>query len=228
MALQTETVLLVIVVLLGASDCQPDKYLDDSLPESPTKNCKYLNLPILDLQTDGSSQYLPPATELTDQKKLLKIMGDNFDDEFMSIEKPKRRREPLEWKLQGDMPEYIKNQNLRRYPDGTNMRLGLPYLQSRKKFRKWLWGRTHCPVKYVWKNLGKRFWPRWLKVGECYQTKQSCSIPSGLTCLPSISTSKNVLFWGCIRERQNEMYCRWITVPYPVITECKCGGECDE
>ncbi|XP_077865900.1 noggin A isoform X1 [Saccoglossus kowalevskii] len=215
---------LVFLMLLGWSYCQPSLFLHDS-PSDSSKKCRYMDLPLLDLELDQGSSYNPPQHELQNTSRLLQLLGErNFDFEYMRITRPKKKRLPVDLKLRGEIPEDIQSQNLRRMPDGTNTRVG-PH--SRKRFRRWLWARTHCPVRQSWKNLGKRFWPRWLKVGDCYQGQNSCSIPSGLTCLPSESTTKNVLFWACIEDRlDRKMLCRWIYVPYPIITECSCGGNC--
>ncbi|XP_077980165.1 noggin-2-like [Glandiceps talaboti] len=216
--------LIIILIVVGVSHCQPNVDLDTSPPKT-VNNCKYIDLPILHFDK-GHGALTPPVHELENNAELMRKLGDDYDEEFMSITRPSRRRLPVEWKLKGETPKYIRTQNLKRYPDGTNMKVGLSYLRSRQKIRKWLWARTHCPVKYTWKNLGKRFWPRWLKVGECHQTKESCSIPSGLNCLPVNSTEKRILFWACIDDRSDRKFCQWINVPYPVLTECRCGGNC--
>jgi hypothetical protein len=33
----------------------------------------------------------------------------------------------------------------------------------------WLVRRATCPIRYVWKDLGPYFWPRWVRRGECLQ-----------------------------------------------------------
>lgn len=68
-------------------------------------------------------------------------------------------------------------------PDGTKLRTRLtPKL--RRKLVQFLWAYTSCPVIEKWRDLGIRFWPRWLKEGQCH-SERSCSIPPGMTCKPS-------------------------------------------
>ncbi|XP_046404150.1 5E5 antigen-like [Ischnura elegans] len=37
----------------------------------------------------------------------------------------------------------------------------------RRRLRRLLLSITHCPVRWTWKDVGIRFWPRWIKEGRC-------------------------------------------------------------
>lgn len=152
----------------------------------------------------------------------------------------------------GAMPESIATLDLRgvRLPDGSRLRTRIP-ARLRRKLQHFLWAYTACPVQRRWRDLGVRFWPRWLKEGRCPETP--CSIPAGMHCKPSASRHQLLLRWHCRplptlvlqhdmqdrdeaaaaaapapahdlgREQQAARHCTWIKVEYPVITECSCG-----
>ncbi|GAB1610015.1 noggin-2 [Argonauta hians] len=115
-------------------------------------------------------------------------------------------------------------QNLR---DLTGRRLkeldlnGVP-VESKRKVVRFLRTYTHCPVVHQWKDLGIRFWPRWIKEGKCHQRKgRSCSIPPGMKCKPSYSQSILLLRYHCWPDAKTRA-CDWIQVQYPIISACKC------
>ncbi|XP_005054386.1 PREDICTED: noggin-2-like [Ficedula albicollis] len=93
--------------------------------------------------------------------------------------------------------------------------------KARRKVLQWLWAHTHCPVLYAWKDLGVRFWPRYIKEGNCLAEK-SCSLPEGMFCKPVKSVTKTFLRWHC-QGWSSQKYCTWIPVQYPLISECKCS-----
>ncbi|XP_010224591.1 PREDICTED: noggin-2-like, partial [Tinamus guttatus] len=93
--------------------------------------------------------------------------------------------------------------------------------KARRKVLQWLWAYTYCPVLYTWKDLGVRFWPRYIKEGNCFAEK-SCSFPEGMFCKPVKSVTKTFLRWHC-QGWSSQKYCTWIPVQYPLISECKCS-----
>lgn len=62
----------------------------------------------------------------------------------------------------------------------------------KRKLIQFLWAYTACPILQKWRDLGIRFWPRWLKEGHC-ESKRSCSIPPSMTCSPSEAEYKVLL-----------------------------------
>lgn len=154
----------------------------------------------------------------------------------------------------GVMPEAIASLDLRgvRLPDGSSLRTRIsPRL--RRKLQHFLWAYTACPVQRRWRDLGVRFWPRWLKEGHC--PAAPCSIPPGMRCRPAATRHQALLRWHCrplptlvlqhglghqqddddvtaaaaagttdgLGHEQATRHCTWIKVEYPVITECSCG-----
>jgi noggin len=83
-----------------------------------------------------------------------------------------------------------------RLPDGSRLRTRIS-AKLKKKLQQFLWGFTACPIVYRWKDLGIRFWPRYLKEGHCPAGKTSCSIPPGMKCRPAAKAHKTLLRWHC-------------------------------
>ncbi|VDK84362.1 unnamed protein product [Dibothriocephalus latus] len=45
--------------------------------------------------------------------------------------------------------------------------------------KRWLLQKATCPVQFVWRDLGNRYWPRWIRHAVCKEGT-SCSWPSGM------------------------------------------------
>jgi noggin len=97
-----------------------------------------------------------------------------------------------------DMPRSLRRMNFKyiRLPDGTRLRTRIS-AKLKKKLQQFLWAFTACPIVYRWKDLGIRFWPRYLKEGHCPAGKVSCSIPPGMKCRPASKAHKTLLRWHC-------------------------------
>lgn len=110
-------------------------------------------------------------------------------------------------------------------------------------FQQWLVKKSSCPVKFEWEDLGEFFWPRYVRRGECQQraagwersAPASCSWPRGMSCNPADAEVLQILRWHCRRRKTPDLLglttrqkirksykCRWIKVPYPVTSSCKC------
>ena len=98
----------------------------------------------------------------------------------------------------GDMPRFLRKMNFRhiKLPDESRLRTRIS-AKLQKKLQQFLWAFTACPVVYRWKDLGIRFWPRYLKEGHCPPGKTSCSIPPGMKCRPAAKAHKTLLRWHC-------------------------------
>ncbi|XP_071451984.1 noggin-2-like [Hetaerina americana] len=118
----------------------------------------------------------------------------------------------------------------------------------RRKLRRLLLSITHCPVRWTWKDVGIRFWPRWVKEGKCGEP--TCSIPAGMVCRPARKRRITLLRWYCREWKDlgdlltgegsggkaswaaeenggsSNLKCQWIKVEYPIVTECSC--QCPE
>lgn len=149
----------------------------------------------------------------------------------------------------GKMPTEIRELDTKYFslPDGRRLRTRISG-QLRRKIQQYLWGRTACPVHRQWKDLGQRFWPRWLLEGHCPKGESSCSVPAGMYCRATGNQFKTLLRWHCrgasgpsaILQQYNSLtgakatgsvnpikVCQWIKVEYPVVTECGCGCATD-
>lgn len=177
------------------------------------------HLPVPDLKEDPDPEYDPREQDLV-ERTLRKKLGSNFDPNFMSITSPMVNisTTDVQGKLPGSMPPEIKNIDLTRTPYGKRVKVGK---KARRKFLQWLWTYTHCPVVHTWKDLGVRFWPRYIKEGNCF-SERSCSFPEGMSCKPVRSINKIFLRWYC-QGFLRQKYCTWIQVQYPIISECKCS-----
>lgn len=187
-------------------------------------------LPIIDLEENPNPLYDPKEEDL-EYKRLRRLLGRDFDRDYMSTVRPLEhvlhRNGTLDFKIKkgrpkGRRPLFIKYFGQRVYTGETQKPIRLKLKrEDRKKVQKYLWSYTHCPVFHTWKDLGVRFWPRWIREGQCFRGK-SCSIPPGMYCQPSDSMRITLLRWYC-RGPEVGTNCSWIKVQYPVLTECACS-----
>ncbi|KAF7709061.1 hypothetical protein HF521_018118 [Silurus meridionalis] len=161
------------------------------------------HLPVPDLREDPDPEYDPREHDLS-ERVLRKKLGNGFDGDFMSVSAPAQLLavnttataataspdSPAHVPApSGVMPAEIRRLDLSQTPYGLRVKVGK---KARRKFLQWLWTHTHCPVIHVWKDLGVRFWPRYVKEGHCF-TERSCSLPEGMFCKPSKSVTKTFL-----------------------------------
>ena len=184
------------------------------------------HLPIDDLIEDKSALY-DPREEDMNFRFLRKQLGKNYDKDFMSVYDPTRSAKIdsrlisfVHGRPRSRRPGFLRKLRTARIQDGQRIKLKASK-RERRKFQKYIWSLTFCPVKYSWKYLGIRFWPKWIKEGTCTK-KRSCSIPEGMRCKPSASTNKTFLRWHC-GDYEGRKACRWIPILYPIVTECACS-----
>ncbi|XP_037069663.1 noggin-2-like [Pollicipes pollicipes] len=190
---------------------------------------------VLDLIESKSSRYDPSPSDL-DIGRLTMKLGRFLDSEYMSIDMPNslRRGVNVTWQLPfkvkknghlrtvGRIPASLRRLRLDQLtlPDGSRQPVRLTR-RLRRKMLKYLHMYTHCAVRYRWKDLGVRFWPRWLRTGHC-DTTRSCSIPAGMTCQPARSRHLTLLRWHC-QDWRRSRHCKWLRVQYPVVSKCQCS-----
>ncbi|XP_053936630.1 noggin-2-like [Cuculus canorus] len=170
------------------------------------------NLPVKDIVEHPDPEYDPKEQDL-DERTLRKKLGGHFDPGFMAVAAPGNASGASGAARGRALPA-----ELRRLEPGPRLRLGK---KARRKVLQWLWAHTRCPVLYAWKDLGVRFWPRYIKEGNCL-AERSCSLPEGMFCKPVRSVTKTFLRWHC-QGWSSQKYCTWIPVQYPLIAECKCS-----
>lgn len=131
---------------------------------------------------------LRPTTRDLRKDALFSLMGSHFDQDWMSVDKPTGPPKDL-----GNMNR-SSVRNLRKMTDEFPLRDSL---------KEWLISQATCPVKYIWKDLGEEFWPRYLRAAECLDHPiGTCSWPPGMRCLPAPPRHLHVLRWHC-RLRKN-------------------------
>lgn len=183
-------------------------------------------LPIVDLKEDPDPVLDPRERDLN-ETDLRSALGSHFDPLFMSVSAPGGEEKPagteelsdaeLRQRLTGVMPKEIRALEF-EVQHGKKQK---PSKKLRRRLQLWLWSYALCPVVYAWNDLGSRFWPRYLRVGSCYN-KRSCSVPEGMVCRAAKSTHFTILRWRCL-QKKGGLKCGWIPVQYPVISECKCS-----
>uniref|UniRef100_A0A8C9XCE0 Noggin 3 n=1 Tax=Sander lucioperca TaxID=283035 RepID=A0A8C9XCE0_SANLU len=165
-------------------------------------------LPVVDLREDPDPALDPREKDLNDTE-LRSALGSHFDPLCMSLSAE------LRYRLSGAMPKDIRAMEF----EVQHGRKQKPSKKLRRRLQLWLWSYTGCPVVSAWSDLGTRFWPRYLKVGSCYN-KRSCSVPEGMFCKPAKSTHLTILRWRCLQRKGgaeiSDLY-------EPFISECKCS-----
>lgn len=193
------------------------------------------DLPVLDLVEPAGHVYDPGPEDL-DAAALQRILAGHFDPKFMAVHRPKESLLHPNGSLQPGfrlkkgrlvparpMPRELQRIRLKSvdFPGGIKLRLNMGR-RMRRKMRQLLWTYTYCPLVYRWKDLGLRFWPRWIREGRCYKSRRSCSFPPGMTCREKRSTEKTLLRWHC-RDWAQRRQCRWILATISVLVECSCS-----
>lgn len=206
-------VLLLLGMLVGLSVSLPVNQQNKRRPVPTDK------LPLPALPEDPDKDYDPKARDINDDQ-LIELLGVDYLPDFMSPTKPRSSNHTK-----------IYNHQLRISPEVRKLAKTLvrsfkgkkKNKKSKRMLRK-IQGQiaqvTACPVRYRWKDLGIRFWPRYVKEGHC-DSSYSCSIPAGMQCRPTGQTTINILRWYC-QGILEQKYCLWVNVKYPITSECKC------
>jgi noggin len=164
-------------------------------------------LPIEDL-LENPDHALDPSPKDLNPVALRRKFSRLFDEQYFSIEEPPDANETtFSYQFHKGRPadearpDFLKYLRTFRLGDGRRVRLQSGKKQ-RRRVQKLVWSFTHCPVQFSWKDLGLRFWPRWLKQGGCWNGRP-CSIPPGMTCQPSANVTKTLLRWHCRQPYEN-------------------------
>ncbi|CAH8604654.1 uncharacterized protein DC041_0009809 [Schistosoma bovis] len=94
--------------------------------------------------------------------------------------------------------------------------------QLKRILREFLNDYNNCPLYYIWYDLGSKFWPRWIKTGQCVNlANTSCSLPPGMYCQEKNTKNIAILRYIC-PEKWPLSKCNWYRVHLPIVTECSC------
>nr|CAB3264391.1 noggin protein precursor [Phallusia mammillata] len=208
------TITLLFGLLIGMVKSLPVNQHNKRRPVPTDK------LPLPVLPEDPDKDYDPKPSDINDFQ-LIERLGVNYLPEFMSPTMPRHNNHtvmhnPLVPRTSPEIRKLAKT--LVRSLKGK--RRNKKSKRLLRKVQTQIAQYTACPVRYRWKDLGIRFWPRFVKEGYC-DTSQSCSIPSGMHCRPVDQTTINILRWYC-QGIFEQKYCLWVDVKYPITSECKC------
>jgi len=199
-------------------------------------------LPVLPLKhLPAGDRYTRPSSKDLDPRLLGELLGSDFDRDFMSVTRPRDSVshpngtylfDPTDSTYIASALPKLPGFRVPGSPDQQSSRITIKG-RARRQAKLYLAAYSFCPVYVRWRNLGRRFWPRWIREGSCRGEKRarSCSVPPGMTCRPHRSATKTVLWWHCRstgRGRSPTLTtvttaCGWIPIKYPVITACKCA-----
>uniref|UniRef100_A0A5K3F9Y4 Conserved secreted protein n=1 Tax=Mesocestoides corti TaxID=53468 RepID=A0A5K3F9Y4_MESCO len=143
--------------------------------------------------------YLQPDLSHGTLAKLRVILGADYDDAWMSVEPRPPGNETTGY------PPSASSHNLQQLVNGLNFtivddvpgvgRQAIALDAKESAFlKRWLLQRATCPVQYVWRDAGTRYWPRWIRHAVCREGS-TCSWPPGMQCKPSGSKTLTVLRW---------------------------------
>ncbi|XP_069702664.1 noggin-1-like [Periplaneta americana] len=219
---QLKSLLLVLVLMLGrGARCKRRGAVllpPDSTGLVGTPPGEKPLLPLKFWENPRKSPLKPRRKDL-DEPTLLRLMGQDFDSRWM------RRTPPSNTHIQdvGSGDEERSTMRSLRELAGAELQLpdDLVPAEYRAAVTAWLVRRATCPIRYVWKDLGPYFWPRWVRRGECIHDsggdsggegrnssrsgaprKATCSWPPGMLCVPGVARNLQILRWHC-RLRKN-------------------------
>ncbi|KAK7938776.1 hypothetical protein WMY93_002102 [Mugilogobius chulae] len=135
------------------------------------------SLPLVELKEDPDPVFDPKERDFN-ETELRTTLGD-FDSRFLSIFQPSSDANSANEDFQEvQKPSGILPKEIRAVDFDAH--LGKKQLKASKKLKRrlqqWLWAYSFCPVIYTWTDLGARFWPRFVRAGNCLN-KRSCSVP---------------------------------------------------
>lgn len=226
-----QTIVLLFTLCLWFGDCKNQHLLGMARRMRPKPSD---DLPVIDL-IEPAGEMFDPGIENLDFKTLKSLLGRKYNKEYTSVTRPIEgilrpngtlffgyKQNKNGRPIGKGMPNFVQKLDNHDIPGKKQFKLRVNK-KSKKKFRQWLWAHTYCPVVHVWKDLGVRFWPRWIREGRCYDKPgYSCSIPPGMSCRPKKPVMLTLLRWHCPRWSAKS-HCSWIHIQYPIIDECECS-----
>lgn len=193
-----------------------------------------------------SSRYLPPIINggNIDTATLVTFLGQDYRGQLLSISKPPPGSIPPLPGLSSTsdlgsgggmfMPSTapaIFDSNLFNFVGDLLRITGQTFDAGAITNDLLLAGIDNCALKSNWTELPLSYFPRYISGGYCTDSAQgSCSIPSGLHCIPRTNpdslTYIPILRWDCCNtytQNQWKWSCGWRKVLIPLISHCICG-----
>jgi len=178
------------VVLAMAMAVARSVVLDRGLSKAESKNTPSFSMRF-------RAEHDPPRKKDMNPDKLNRLIGSDFNEMWMS-------KTPIIAAASRNATDAFGGMLQNTGPDNLQFPERLP-AQYQEMMRTWLVRRSSCPVEFVWTDLGKQFWPRWIKIGRCGRSEtMSCSWPPGMLCMPSSTRVLNLLRWHCWLKKQKK------------------------
>ena len=202
--------------------------------------------PILPLEFLEKAKRKPRGKNLN-ARRLLKKIGEDYNPTLMSVDRPASGLLNTKVSLPDTQVAELMEQvthldietDIRQLLVGDDHKHEPTVSRAVGAFQQWLVKKSSCPVVFQWTDLGEYFWPRYVRQGECEGTgvgdTTSCSWPRGMNCAPADSQVLQLLRWHCSRRKSPDLLgltvrqkikksyrCRWIKIPYPITSSCRC------
>lgn len=147
----------------------------------------------------ASLSYLQPDLSRGTIAKLRVILGADYDDAWMSVEPRPPGNESTGYppsSSKQNLLQLVENLNFTVFDDIPGVGRQATRLSEKEAnvLRRWLVQRAECPVQYVWRDNGNRYWPRWIRHAVCKEAV-ACSWPPGMQCKPSGTKTLTLLRW---------------------------------
>ena len=198
------------------------------------RNAEVVNRDVSSAEIRRLKRYLPRERDLR-PRKLFRLLGKNFNSNWMSANRPLPNK--VVETMEPELGEAENSVNMMKTSDKTKDRNN----ETLAAFKFWLLQMTSCKVKFQWRDLGPLVWPRYVKEGLC-ESKQSCSFPTGMKCVPDDFRKLYILKWQCtnvkkitvnankvcVTEKRNQkskrhkLKCKWKRARFRVLQRCVC------
>ena len=201
--------MLIAISCLATNQSKPGKVVKNHPSWYVPENHNFPGIPVDTSPTPGPNDIRPEIFK--------RRLANLFNPEFMSISRPNNFGEVLTFGRAGKWRSpYQRAMKLVR-------RLGnIPQSMKRKRQRVvmgWYKKLDGCPVEYSWLDLGRRYWPRYIKRGHCNSSNRCQLSPDSLKCQPSEHKVLTLLRFTCSKRNRS---CSWYNTRIPVIKNCAC------
>ena len=149
---------------------------------------------------NAAVSYLQPDLSRGTIAKLRVILGADYDDAWMSVEPRPPGNETTGYPpspSKRNLLQKVESLNFSYIDDASGLHGSRVVHLSEKEskaLRKWLVQRADCPVQYIWRDNGNRYWPRYIRHAVCKEAV-ACSWPPGMQCKPSGTKTLTLLRW---------------------------------
>jgi len=138
-----------------------------------------------------------PGENALNIKLLHTILGHrNYDSSWMSINTPSKIYEPANIDVPANkrLDTFLSFKNYTLTDEnGHSLDVSQEIVMG---IRRWLVQEASCKIDYIWKKIDESYWPLWVKHGVC-NSRESCSLPPGMSCQPNGLKKLNLLKWTC-------------------------------